>query len=232
MIFGDYIYLRPLIKADDTNSKEDNAAAKAIIAVIEKIFGAEEDDETDYQKFISFDLLQQIINNFATKQITAEVASTKVEETNVSDTVKEKVNDTLTNNDTIKGFKVLGYFDINLLVKADGTAFADSVHQLLDEIDVTVDVKDLVEKLPEVAKGYVRTYKAIRIHDGETTVLDATYEDGNLTFKTDRFSDYIVVYSDVVNPATGDNIITYVTLAFISVIGIAGVSIYLKKVNA
>ena len=63
-----------------------------------------------------------------------------------------------------------------------------------------------------------------------------------LTFKTDKFSTYSLVYNDVENektntqpaienPKTSDNIITYVTLAGGSIIALTYLRKYLKKNN-
>ncbi len=43
-----------------------------------------------------------------------------------------------------------------------------------------------------------REYKVVRVHNGETTVLDATYDSAtkSITFKTDKFSTYAICYKD------------------------------------
>lgn len=45
----------------------------------------------------------------------------------------------------------------------------------------------------------VRTYKIIRVHEGKADILPATFDTNTheLTFETDRFSAYAVVYKDV-----------------------------------
>ncbi len=44
----------------------------------------------------------------------------------------------------------------------------------------------------------VRTYSVLRIHDGELSVLPCTYDEtsGVITFETDRFSTYALIYND------------------------------------
>ena len=54
----------------------------------------------------------------------------------------------------------------------------------------------------------------------------------SVSFETDKFSTYAIVYEDEVsvnNPKTGDEITTYITLGCLSLIAIAGVGIYLSK---
>ncbi len=64
----------------------------------------------------------------------------------------------------------------------------------------------------------VRIYKILRIHDGEATLLDATYdaETHELVFETDCFSTYTLVYSDEKNDSTGDPIAIVMALAMVS----------------
>ena len=46
-------------------------------------------------------------------------------------------------------------------------------------------------------KAEGRTYKVIRNHTGEVTVLDTVLnEDGTISFQTDRFSTYALAYAD------------------------------------
>ena len=96
------------------------------------------------------------------------------------------------------------------------------------------------------------TYKIVRVHDGETTILDAAFDaaTGKLTFKSDKFSTYAIIYSDAKtegsgevidnpstsepaagNPETGDttNSVVYVILMIMSVMALAGVFFYEKK---
>ena len=90
-------------------------------------------------------------------------------------------------------FKVMNYLDLKLGAIIDGKELAVS------ETDgmITVSVE-----LENPANG---TYKVIRIHDGKTDVIDSKLsKDGKrLTFATDKFSTYAIVYSDV---ASGDSV--------------------------
>ena len=57
------------------------------------------------------------------------------------------------------------------------------------------------EKLLNKDRNIERTYKIIRVHNGEVTVLDSdkcqfNEKTGVITFKTDKFSTYAIVYTD------------------------------------
>ena len=45
----------------------------------------------------------------------------------------------------------------------------------------------------------------MRVHDGETTILDAAFDaaTGKLTFKSDKFSTYAIIYSDAKAEGSG-----------------------------
>ncbi len=59
-------------------------------------------------------------------------------------------------------------------------------------------VKISLEVPTELIKSDTRTYYIVRNHDGEVEILDTVYDatTNTLTFETDRFSDYAIVYED------------------------------------
>lgn len=61
--------------------------------------------------------------------------------------------------------------------------------------EVTIEIT-LPENLVNADPTINRTYKIIRIHNGESSILDTILEGIKLTFKTDRFSTYALVYND------------------------------------
>ncbi len=138
------------------------------------------------------------------------VVDIKLAVANIDDTVteadKELIAEAIKNiPDSEKlNFKVLDYLDITLGAEIDGDRIA------VTETDGLMTVSVAVEK---PVKG---TYKVVRIHDGKTDVIDSTLsEDGTrLTFKTDKFSTYAIIFSDV---ATGDS----ANAALIILLGIA-----------
>ncbi len=98
------------------------------------------------------------------------------------------------------------YLDLSLILKA-GNEELGTLNKLREEITITIAV-------PEKLKAEGRTYKVIRNHNGEVTVLDTVVnEDGTISFKTDRFSTYALVYADkeetsskpIIKPVTDTN---------------------------
>ena len=99
-------------------------------------------------------------------------------------------------------------------------------------------VLTLGDDFPSKDSDVTRTYKVIRVHDGEAEVLDATDNgDGTVSCMSDKFSTYAVIYQDtanvqkkettsITNPKTGDKIILF---AIIALIGFGGSTITIKK---
>lgn len=133
---------------------------------------------------------------------------------------------------TDKKYNVAGYYEIDLF---KATSNGLKVEQLT-EVEGGVSIKlQLPSTLASVKKGFKRTYYVIRLHDGVTTVLPAVDNgDGTITFKSDKFSTYTLVYNDseikkVTNPDTADNALVYFAVATISLVGLTVTGIKLKK---
>lgn len=110
---------------------------------------------------------------------------------NVDTTEKKAIADAL-------GGKKLGAFLDIQLVKQIGN-YEGNVTKLGGEIKVSLE---LPAELINTDKSLERIYKILRYHEGDenkVTVLDATFDEATktITFATDRFSTYAVVYEDV-----------------------------------
>ncbi|MCI5889689.1 MAG: LPXTG cell wall anchor domain-containing protein, partial [Lachnospira sp.] len=87
-------------------------------------------------------------------------------------------------------------FDISIIKKiGDGEAVSAQVNK-----EVTLQIA-VPEKLLNKDSNIERTYKIIRVHNGEVTVLDSdkcqfNEKTGVITFKTDKFSTYAIIYTD------------------------------------
>lgn len=129
---------------------------------------------------------------------------------------------------------VVGYYDISILLKnvTQGTDIGN-ITELSEPIELVVALPEALQSVPE---GYNRVFYIVREHNGEVELINTNLsEDGKtLTFATDKFSTYALTYVDneiVENPGTLDNAMTYMVIGIVSLIGIAGISIYLKKHN-
>ena len=89
------------------------------------------------------------------------------------------------------GTKEGAYLDLSLYKKV-GEADPEAVHDSASVFDITVDIPaELAEPY-----GHTRTYSIIRVHDGEAVVLPSVVENGKISFSTDKFSTYLIAYSD------------------------------------
>ncbi|MDO5402421.1 MAG: hypothetical protein Q4F11_03190, partial [Eubacteriales bacterium] len=95
------------------------------------------------------------------------------------------------------------YIDIALFKKIG--SFESAVTETKKELLISVE---LPQELVNTDSSVNRVYKVVRIHNGEAAILDTAYDasTNKLTFKTDKFSTYAIVYSDSIirNPG-GDS---------------------------
>ena len=130
------------------------------------------------------------------KSISTKVKVEEIKENTLDKETQEKVEKEIEKLST--GNKtdaiVCQYLDLSVALLADGEEIGN-VNELNKEVEFKVAIpKDL---LKEGRKFYV-----VRVHNGEVEVLETTLnEDGTLSFKTNKFSTYAVVYEDAKEPA-------------------------------
>ena len=106
--------------------------------------------------------------------------------------VKEAQTNELIETNT-KGYKVGKYLDITLYKNIDGTN--KSIHELTKVMKVTIKVpEELINKDSKTK----REYYIARSHNGKVDILETKYNEktNSLTFETDMFSDYAILYKD------------------------------------
>ena len=118
------------------------------------------------------------------------------------------INDNVTDNDRKLIDSVLTpsqrtgiILDITLNVKIDNES--KQMYETNKEITISTELPDnLINRDTSVD----RKYNVIRIHNGKTDILNAEYDvvTNKLTFATDRFSTYVIVYEDIVKDTTGE----------------------------
>ncbi len=101
-------------------------------------------------------------------------------------------------------YTVAQYLDIELLLKIGNNS--RKIEDTAEAISISITIPDnLLNKNAAIE----RTYGIIRIHDGIATVIDGKYDasSGKLTFATDKFSIYAIIYKDekVENPTSPVN---------------------------
>lgn len=106
--------------------------------------------------------------------------------------VKEAQTNELIETNT-KGYKVGKYLNITLNKIVNGTN--KSIHELTKKLKISIELPtELINK----DKTITRTYFIARSHNGKVDILETNYDEktNKLTFETDKFSDYAILYKD------------------------------------
>ena len=120
-----------------------------------------------------------------------------IEAMDISATVSQTDKDLI---DSKKGNATIGmYLDIDLLKKIG----SDSPVNITDTAGAVTITMELPISLINTNPIFARIFKVVRIHDGVATVIPATFANGKITFATDAFSTYAIIYTDTQN--TGGN---------------------------
>ncbi len=123
---------------------------------------------------------------------------------------------------TIPDCKLGQYLDIRLL------KIIGSREEKISETDGLITV---TFEVPETLRGKGRKYSVIRIHNGESSVLeDLDDNDATVTIKTDRFSTYALTVTENTqeNPKTGVFLIGIIGI-FPAAVSAGAVTIFRKK---
>lgn len=129
-------------------------------------------------------------------------------------------------NSNLGNYKLGKIIDIDLLKKIGTEGRNRLIPNLTDKIKLSYKLDEsLIEN---------RTYKVLRVHNGKVDILDALFnsETKELSFETDRFSTYAILYKDIVieeNPNTGDNIISSILIGGISLVCLISCGLYAKR---
>lgn len=119
------------------------------------------------------------------KSITSQVVAKTVKEEQVEKNAVKEVAAALK-----KGEKVAQYLDLSVVLSVDGKEVG-SITQLEKALTFQIAVPKNLQK-----EG--RGFGVVRVHDGKAEKLPIQYKNGIVTFKTDRFSTYALIYEDVV----------------------------------
>ena len=135
------------------------------------------------------------------------------------------LNDKIGNN-----YKFAAYYHIVLLVYVDGD-MVGTITELNTPVSITIPYPNGV---PALSEGYERVWKIYRYHEGKVDILDAKETDNGISFENDKFSAFVLAYEDIKkdeinNPQTGDNIMYYISMLGLSIIGLVGIKIYIKN---
>ena len=160
--------------------------------LVDKITDSETTTDVVEEGIISeetLDKVQQAIED--EEEIITELVIENKKHDDVEETAKELVESTL--NKVMEGTEsiIAQYLDIKIVLKTEeSNEELGTLNKLSEEITLTFEI-------PDEWKKEGRKFHVIRVHEGKTDVLDVwENEDGSVSFKTDRFSTYALVYTD------------------------------------
>lgn len=159
-------------------------------------------------------------------KVEVEIEDVKANESLTTDFEKVLTDEKLNNA------KVVNFFDITVAVKNANTGEEITT---LPELSKAIELMVKLPELEAVKEGYVREYYIIREHNGKVELIkDVTLsEDGkHLLFESKEFSTYALAYNDVLEektPETGDSILYFVGLGFMSIAAVGLALNNLKK---
>ena len=121
------------------------------------------------------------------------------------------ISDSVSSEEKAKVEEKLGDADVALyldiaMFKQVGENEASRLTQLGDKVQITFKLDD---SYINTDKDVTRTYSIIHVHDGKAEVITPVFDANakTLSFQTDRFSTYALVYTDVVNtPPTEETV--------------------------
>ncbi len=118
--------------------------------------------------------------------------------------------------------------NINNGLVVDLKLFSDSINKNISKLEngvfkVYVPLNDELRKL-DLTAYYVKD-------NGEIEKHDVKIEDDYLVFETDHFSTYVIGGNKLENPATLDNVSTWIITTGVSLLGLAGAVLYKRKFN-
>lgn len=150
--------------------------------------------------------------------------------TDISETVSNDDKDLI--DEAIGDKEVGAYIDLTLF-KQIGDREASKVPNTNGMVQITVEVP---AELLAANANVTGKYQIVRVHEGETTIIDTVFDEatGTITFETDKFSTYALVYeaenaeNAQETPDTGDSTNAIPTVALLFV-GIAMVVVARKR---
>lgn len=153
-----------------------------------------------------------------------------IETKDISDIVtsadREKVESKLGNN------KLAMYFDLTLWKQIEDAGNKISVTTTNGEVTVTLVVPD---EFINSNENFQRIYSMIRVHGDEVDIIPCTFDPATkeISFKTDKFSTYALVYEDKAvadtSPSTGDSSSMIVWVLLCALVVVIGTGTFISR---
>ncbi|WP_322354183.1 BspA family leucine-rich repeat surface protein, partial [Paratractidigestivibacter sp.] len=199
-------------------AKINNASTDATVSVYELSTNVDDSDDSATITDAAADTVEQItkgedtpkadIDNADQVKSELEEAAQRGDEFNVDLNKTEKPKDDLDASwsdveQAAGGKEFASAYDVTLDFKHTEQSGAEHHIGTITELDKEISFElEKPQDLPEVESGHVRDYSIVRIQDGvaESVPFEMT-EDGNFRVTSSKFSDYVVMYSDVATSA-------------------------------
>ena len=245
-----YSISSPLCLVDNNGASIDGGIEVDANLVVEK------DGENDYSKYYDLTLLSQLINeyygnvenNIEIKEIkdnalNANIVNNndkinniielsnedkklllsgkkmsifvEVQEINPSEEDKKLINDILENK-----YNIGLYLDINLFKQIENNA-KEKITNTKSKVKISLEI-------PQALRNTNRKFHIVKVHNGDVSIITPSVEGNILTFESDEFSTYALIYVDeqINTPNTKDNILLYIFTFVLSLIGIVVTQTY------
>ena len=210
--YEDAIYVPPIIKggtydfdvtefvAEGYECKEKNNAFVVGLKEYDRDITVDE-NTTDIQIKVDSNEVNKILIDAINK--TNEVDITK-KDVNVALNIKDfEPNEEVKNKmaEKIKNGTIADYFDIRINIIDKST---NNVIGNLTELESKIALSILIPDKLKPSAGYTRKYYILRDHNGIIDIIETKISEDNkmLTFETDKFSTYALVYEDIKNAET------------------------------
>lgn len=185
--------VRKVTVVDSNASVGDNSPVESASVRIDDVVSLISEITTDNST-----LTQQQIEDINNGTSSA-VIGLLISESGASSDEKSAVTDKVEKELSVNNSNQILFLDVQLqceIKDSNGTTIdTKNITNANQEVTVSVQVpEEFINKDDNVT----RTYSIVRLHDGTITILDADYDPSTnmLTFKTDRFSLYAIVYKD------------------------------------
>ncbi|WP_322154956.1 BspA family leucine-rich repeat surface protein [Paratractidigestivibacter sp.] len=180
-------------------AKINNASTDATVSVYELSTNVDDSDDSATITDAAADTVEQITKGEDTPKADIDNA-----DLNKTEKPKDDLDASWSDVEQAAGGKEFASaYDVTLDFKHTEQSGAEHHIGTITELDKEISFElEKPQDLPEVESGHVRDYSIVRIHDGvaESVPFEMT-EDGNFRVTSSKFSDYVVMYSDVATSA-------------------------------
>lgn len=177
------------VKVGISDNNSQTTIINTVNDIVKDILNGQQVAENILSHETAYKVEKAILDN---QTITVKAKSQILQESAIKQEELQKIKDVLkvSNGTTQTSPKIVQYIDLSMMLVANNNEELGSLYQLNKPITYTI-------ALPSNLKAEGKTFYVIRLHDGKADKLATTLNsDGTLSFSTDRFSTYALVYEE------------------------------------